>query len=95
MPAAPEQPYRLRVARPAARAIANELPEAVAAAVVEFVTGDLLREPRRVGKPLRRELAGRWAARRGSYRVLYAIDERCGVVTVLAAEHRRDVHRQR
>lgn len=95
MPAAPEQPYRLRVARPAARAIANELPEAVAAAVVEFVTGDLLREPRRVGQPLRRELAGRWAARRGSYRVLYAIDERCGVVTVLAAEHRRDVHRQR
>jgi len=95
MPAAPELPYRLRVARLAARAIANELPEAVAVAVVEFVTGDLLRQPRRVGKPLRRELAGRWAARRGSYRVLYATDEQCGVVTVLAAEHRRDVYRQR
>ncbi len=75
--------------------IADELPEAVAAAVVEFMTGDLLREPRRVGKPLRRELEGRWAARRGSYRVLYLIDEPRGVVTVLAAEHRRDVYRQR
>ncbi len=48
----------MEIARPAARAIAHGLPEAVAAAVVEFITGDLLREPRRVGKPLQRELAG-------------------------------------
>jgi len=87
--------YRLQVAGPAARAIADELPEAVAAAIVEFITGDLLRAPLRVGKPLRGELEGRWAARRGSYRVLYAIDDRSGVVTVLAAEHRRDVYRRR
>lgn len=90
----PELPYRLQIARPAARALAEELPEAVAAAVVEFITGDLLREPRRVGKPLQRELSGRWAARRGSYRVLYAIDDQQGHVTVLAAEHRRDVYRR-
>lgn len=37
----------------------------------------------------------RWAARRGSYRVLYAIDDQSGVVTVLAPEHRRDIYRQR
>lgn len=91
----PEPSYRLEVAVPAARAIAQELPEAVAAAVVEFITGDLLRVPRRVGKPLQRELKGRWAARRGSYRVLYAIDERSLVVTVVASEHRRDVYRRR
>jgi mRNA interferase RelE/StbE len=95
MPEASGRPFRLEIARPAARAIADGLPEAVAAAVVEFITGDLLREPRRVGKPLQRELAGRWAARRGSYRVLYAIDEQAGVVTVFAAEHRRDVYRRR
>jgi mRNA-degrading endonuclease RelE of RelBE toxin-antitoxin system len=95
VPEAPEPTYRLEVAGPAARAIADELPEAVAAAVVEFVTGELLQAPRRVGKPLQRELEGRWAARRGSYRVLYAIDDNSGVVTVLAAEHRRDVYRGR
>jgi len=95
VPDAPRPPFRLQIARPAARAIASVLPEAVAAAVIEFITGDLLREPRRVGKPLQRELEGRWAARRGSYRVLYAIDEQGGVVIVLAAEHRRDVYRQR
>lgn len=87
--------YRLVVAGPAARAIADVLPEGVATAVVELVTGDLLREPRRVGKPLQRELAGRWAARRGSYRILYTIDDEKGVITVLAAEHRRDVYRRR
>lgn len=61
--------------------------------MVGFITGDLLKEPRRVGKPWQRELEGRWAARRGSYRVLYTIDEQAGVVTILAAEHRRDVYR--
>ncbi len=94
MPESPEHPYRLQLARPATRAIAYDLPEAVAAAVVEFVTGDLLREPRRVGKPLQRELVGRWVGRRGSYRVLYAIDDEAGMVTVFAAEHRRDVYRR-
>ena len=94
MPEALGPPFRLHIARPAARSIANDLPEAVAAAVLEFITGDLLREPRRVGKPLQRELEGRWAARRGSYRGLYAIDEQGGVVTVFAAEHRRDVYRR-
>lgn len=95
MSESPQPPYRLQIARPVARALAEELPEAVAAAVVEFITGDLLREPRQVGKPLQRELAGRWAARRGTYRVLYAIDDQQGRVTVLAAEHRRDVYRRR
>ncbi len=90
-----ERRYQLRVTRPAARAIPSELPESVASAVVKFITGDLLREPRRVGKPLSRELEGRWAARRGSYRVLYTIDEQVAVVTVLVAEHRRDVYRRR
>lgn len=95
MPESSEPRYRLEIARPAARALADDLPKAVAAAIVEFVTGDLPREPRRVGRPLQRELAGRWAARRGSYRVLYSINDHVGVVTVFAAEHRRDVYRRR
>ena len=51
------------------------------------------RRQRPGGKPLQRELAGRWTARRGGYRVLYAIDEEARRVTVLAADHRRDVYR--
>ncbi len=83
----------LIVARPAARAIAGILPEPVAAAVVDFITGSLLNNPRRVGRELRHELAGIHSARRGSYRVQYRIDESERTVTVLRVDHRGDVYR--
>ncbi len=93
MSAAPE--YELIVTPPAARAIAEHLPESVAAAVIEFLTGALIREPRRAGKPLRRELAGVWSARRGTYRVLYRVRDNPPEVIVLRIEHRRDAYRPR
>lgn len=47
-------PYELVVTPPAARALRGGLAEAVAAAVIEFLTGALINAPRRVGTPLRR-----------------------------------------
>lgn len=88
-----ESGYELIVARPAARAIAEALPEPVAAAVIDFITGSLLENPRRVGRELRNELAGIHSARRGSYRILYRIDENERTVTVLRIDHRDDVYR--
>lgn len=85
--------YRLEVARPAARALTDQLPDAVAAAVVNLLTGPLLDNPHRVGKPLRGPLAGRWSARRGQYRVIYQIDEDRQAVVVLKVAHRRDTYR--
>lgn len=84
--------FELRVAPSAARAL-DRLPHAVAAAMVEFLTGPLLHDPRRVGKPLARQLAGYWSARRGAYRVIYAIDEAEHRVLVVRIEHRADVYR--
>jgi mRNA interferase RelE/StbE len=88
--------YTLRVAPSAARAL-ERLPEGIASAVVEFLTGPLLQDPRRVGKPLVRQLAGYWSARRGAYRVVYAIEETVGSgaasVLVVRIEHRADVYR--
>jgi mRNA interferase RelE/StbE len=69
------------------------LPVAVAAAVTEFLTGALLDNPHRVGKPLTRELAGYHSARRGAYRVVYQIDEPARTVHVVRIDHRADVHR--
>lgn len=85
--------YRLRIARPAARALAEQLPEKVAAAAFELITGDLLDEPRRIGKPLQPPLAPRWTARRGVYRILYTIDDAAGVVAVTAIKLRPDAYR--
>jgi mRNA interferase RelE/StbE len=84
--------YDLLDTPPAQRAM-DRLPERVAAAIAELLTGDLLVAPRRVGKPLRRELAGIWSARRGSYRVLYEIDEEKRRVIVLRIDHRADIYR--
>ncbi len=53
-----DAPYELVVARPAARAISEVLPENVAAAVLDFITGVRIENPHRVGRELRRELAG-------------------------------------
>lgn len=89
----PSKPNRLTVAPAAARALAERLPEAVAAALLEFLTGDLLVSPHRVGKPLQRELTGVWSARRGTYRVLYEIDDVNGAVRVLDVNHRGDIYR--
>jgi mRNA interferase RelE/StbE len=68
---------------------------AVAAAVTEFLTGALLDNPHRVGKPLTRELAGYHSARRGAYRVVYRIDEPARTVHVVRINHRADVYRTR
>ena len=85
--------YEIVVTAPAARAIREFLPEAVAFAVIDLITGPLLDNPRRIGAPLRDELEGVWSARRGTYRVLYRIDDDKREVIVLRIGHRRDVYR--
>jgi mRNA interferase RelE/StbE len=87
--------YDLVVTPPAQRAIATKLPEAVAVAVIKFVTTALVANPRRVGKQLRNDLAGIWSARRGTYRVLYRTNDDSGEVVILRVEHRSDVYRIR
>ena len=90
-----EGPYELVVTPPARRALTDQLPESVAAAVVDFLTTALIVSPRRIGKPLRGELVGIWSARRGTYRVLYRVREDRREVVVVRIDHRRDVYRPR
>jgi mRNA interferase RelE/StbE len=85
--------YELVVTPPARRAIEQRLPEPVAAAVVDFLTTALIANPHRLGKPLRGDLAGLWSARKGTYRVLYRINEDLGEVIVICIEHRRGAYR--
>jgi mRNA interferase RelE/StbE len=89
----PGAAYELVLTPPAVRAIPHNLPQAVATAVVEFLTGALIDNPQRVGKPLRGDLAGIYSARRGTYRVLYRINDSRLEVVVLRIEHGRDAYR--
>jgi mRNA interferase RelE/StbE len=91
-----DEPYELGLARPARRAISELLPEDVAAAAVEFITGPLLEAPYRVGRPLRGELAGIHSARFATqWRILYQIDESKRVVVVQDIQHRSTAYRRR
>ena len=85
--------YELVLTPPAVRAVRTGLPEPVAAAVIEFLTGALTEDPHRVGKRLRGDLAGIYSARRGTYRVLYRINDERKEVVVLRIDHRSDAYR--
>lgn len=88
-----DAPYRLEISGPAVRSLAEVLPAKVAAAAYAFITGPLLNNPRRVGKPLSPPLDPAWSARRGDYRVLYLIDNAARAVKVTAVRHRSDAYR--
>lgn len=90
-----QEHYTLRTTPTVQRAFAETLPEAVAAAAYEFITGPLLEQPHRVGKQLLPPLDDRYSARRGTYRVIYRIDDETHVVTVVDIGHRRDIYRTR
>ncbi|MGL4340004.1 MAG: type II toxin-antitoxin system RelE family toxin [Rhodoglobus sp.] len=70
----------------------DRLPPRIALAIVEFVTVTLPANPLRMIKPLRSELEGLRAARRGDYRVLFSLDEGAGILLVVRIAHRADVY---
>ena len=86
-------PCEVRFAASARRDL-RHIPPRVVPATVESAYGDVAREPRRVGKPLQRELAGTFSARRGPYRLLYRVDDEAAQVYILRIDHRTDVYRQ-
>jgi len=88
--------YSLSLAPSARRALIEGppkgLPLPVAAAVTEFLTGPLLDNPQRLGKPLVAELRGYHSARRGAYRAVYRIDDAAHVFHIVRIDHRADVY---
>lgn len=90
----PRGPYEVKFAGTARRDLRG-VPPRIVPAIVEFVYGDLARQPRRVGKPLQRELEGLWGARRGPYRIIYEILDDCLLVLVIHVAHRADIYRRR
>jgi mRNA interferase RelE/StbE len=90
-----DQQYALIIAPTAKKQLAEQLPESVAFAAYEFIVGPLLDNPRRVGKQLRPPLHDRYSARRGTYRVIYGIDDELQQVTVVGVFSRADAYRAR
>ena len=77
----------------ALRNLHENLPLDVAAAAMETIDGPLTTDPHRVGKPLDEPFDGYLSARRGTYRIIYRINEDKHTVEIHSIRHRRDACR--
>jgi len=84
--------YSVRISARAERDLLR-LPDKIGAACLEFIFGPLAEQPMRVGGPLAGPLTGLHFARRGSYRIIYAVDEQLERSDVIHIDHRGDVYR--
>ncbi|WP_211877911.1 type II toxin-antitoxin system RelE family toxin [Pseudarthrobacter albicanus] len=85
--------YDVRFSRSARRALTEDLPEKVAAAAFEFITGALSENPQRLGRQLLPKLFPLYSARRGDYRIIYRILDNVVVIEIVSIVHRRDAYR--
>jgi mRNA interferase RelE/StbE len=86
------RPYGVRISARAERDLLR-LPEKIGVACVEFIFGALADKPDRLGGHLTGQLAGLRSARRGSYRIIYRIDDRAQRIDIIHIDHRGDVYR--
>lgn len=87
-----DQPYHVEVV-PRADQDLEQLPGKVATACVEFIFTTLATNPYQVSKPLFRELVGQRSARRGSYRIVFRVNDDMRLIEVLRVSHRRHAYR--
>jgi mRNA interferase RelE/StbE len=73
----------------------GRLPPKVRDAALVALAGPIRENPHQLGKALVGELAGLVSARRGDYRIIYAIDDDSRIVTVHRIQHRASAYRSR
>ncbi|WP_047223666.1 type II toxin-antitoxin system RelE family toxin [Protofrankia coriariae] len=86
-------PYTVLLSRQARRNLSEHLPLDVAIAATEAIYHTVALSPSRAGKPLNEPFDGYYSARRGTYRIIYRIDEARRVVEIHSIRHRRDAYR--
>ena len=87
------EPYTVALSGQARRNIRENLPLEVALAAIETIEGSIAVNPYRAGKPLDEPFDGYYSARRGTYRIIYRIDEAKHHVEIHSIRHRRDAYR--
>jgi mRNA-degrading endonuclease RelE of RelBE toxin-antitoxin system len=86
------KPYEIEIKARALRAIQEKLPVKVVDVVLNFIHGPLAENPYRVGKQLDAPFKNTWGARRGDYRIIYAINKVKHLVIVLDVDHRSHMY---
>jgi mRNA interferase RelE/StbE len=86
-------PNVIILSRQARRNLHENLPLDVAAAAMATIDGIITASPHRAGKPLDEPFDGYYSARRGTYRIVYRINEDKHTVEIHSIRHRRDAYR--
>jgi mRNA interferase RelE/StbE len=87
-----DHPYELAYSHTAKRDLSQTLPEKVATAAFEFITGPLRENPYRIGAALDPPLVPARKAKRADYRVVYLVDEDSHTIEIVTVQHRSDVY---
>lgn len=88
----PAEPYQARIA-PAAWRSLKRLPARVHSGIIDFTTGRLATDPRRIGYRLGPPFDGQHSAHYGAeYRVRYEIDEDNHAIVILRFDHRSSAY---
>ncbi|MDQ2874751.1 MAG: type II toxin-antitoxin system RelE/ParE family toxin [Actinomycetota bacterium] len=86
-------PYTVIFSRQDRRNLHENVPLEVAVAAMATIDGPIAASPHRVGKPLGDPFDGYHSARRGTYRIVYRINEEKHTVEIHSIRHRRDSYR--
>ena len=86
-------PYTVIFSRQARRNLHEHVPPEVAVAAMATIDGPIATNPHRVGKPPDDPLDGHRSARRGTYRIVYRVNEEKRTVEIYSIRHRRDTYR--
>ena len=87
------EPYTVVISGRARRNIRENLPLEVAFAAMETIGRSIAVNPYRAGRALDEPFDGYYSARRGTYRIIYRIDEAKHQVEIHSIRHRRDAYR--
>jgi mRNA interferase RelE/StbE len=87
------EPYAVIFSRQGRRNLHENLPLDVAAAAMATIDGVITANPHRGGKPFDEPFDGYYSARRGTYRIIYRINEDKRSVEIHSIRHRRDAYR--
>ncbi len=84
--------YGVRISARAERDLLS-LPEKIGAPCLDFIFGPLADDPYRLGGALGGQLTGPRSARRGSYRIIYSVDDELPRIDIVHIDHRGNVYR--
>ncbi len=84
--------YEVRISARAERDLIG-LPEKIGAACLDFIFRSLADDPHRLGGALSGHLGGLRSARRGTYRIIYRVDDQLLRVDIVHIDHRGNVYR--